>query len=101
MSDNTTSFTRLLEQQRIILIVLPVLSYLLLVRLLRFRRRNELLKRSFYKDRAALGRMTIEDAFLIQQSLGELEFPRTFSISVFFALFKVRLHSQICYAISP
>ena len=33
--------------------------------------------------------MTLEDAFAIQLSLAELEFPVTFSVSIFFALFKV------------
>jgi hypothetical protein len=32
--------------------------------------------------------MTVEDAHAIQLALPELEFPKTFSISVFFALFK-------------
>ena len=33
--------------------------------------------------------MTIKDAHSIQLALAELEFPRIFSISVFFAIFKV------------
>ncbi|KAK5936857.1 hypothetical protein PMZ80_010976 [Knufia obscura] len=62
-------------------------GYLLVVRALRFRRRNAL--QDFgYNDRPSFSNMTLKDAFLIQRPLAELEFPRTFSISVFFAIFK-------------
>lgn len=64
--------------------------YLVVVRRLRYRRRDELLKRyPAYRDPKSLGRMTLEEAFAIQLPLAELEFPLTFSVSIFFALFKV------------
>lgn len=63
-------------------------GYLLLVRALRYRRRNSVPHRFHYYDRASWAHMTLQDAHAIQLSLAELEFPNTFSISVFFALFK-------------
>lgn len=33
--------------------------------------------------------MTVEEAFDIQVALGKIEFPQTFGVSIFFALFKV------------
>jgi len=64
-----------------------VLGYLSAVQLLRLKRRDALSKLGF-NDRASFKRMTLQDAFNIQRPLADLEFPRTFSISVFFAIFK-------------
>ena len=66
-------------------------AYLLTVRRLRYRRMNHhLIKyRRYLVDAEALGQMTLKDAFDIQLALAELEFPTTFSVSIFFALFKV------------
>jgi hypothetical protein len=78
-------------------VVVPgaAVGYLLLVRALRYRRRNGFL-RNFAKkygsyDREALQNMTLDDAWPILRDLTELEFPSIFSASVFFALFKVRI----------
>ncbi len=70
-------------------LVSAFIFYLLVVRSLRYRRRDALQKQYSYPDRKSFARMTVEDAHSIQLSLAELEFPTTFSISVFFALFKV------------
>lgn len=69
------------------IIIAATLGYLLTIQVLRFRRRDSLSKYGF-NDRASLKNMSLEDAFRIQLPLAELEFPRTFSISVFFAIFK-------------
>lgn len=71
------------------------LCYLLLVRALRYRRRDGLIKefkrRHGSYDRDALSKMTIEEAWSIGKQLTEQEFPTIFLISMFVALFKVRL----------
>ncbi|KAJ5730016.1 uncharacterized protein N7483_004524 [Penicillium malachiteum] len=68
--------------------IAAVFGYVVLVEKLRFRRRNSLSQKYPYQDRQSFARMTLEDAFEIQLSLAELEFPIIFSTSVFFALFK-------------
>ncbi|KAL2398838.1 ER-bound oxygenase mpaB' [Exophiala dermatitidis] len=72
----------------ILLAIAVVLGYVTVVSAVRFRRRDSLSTRYPYHDRASLARMTVDDAFDIQLPLAELEFPTTFSFSVFFALFK-------------
>lgn len=59
-----------------------VLAYLLLVRALRFRRINKL-------QRSELASMTDEEAWKIQKSMAQLEFPFLFEKSLQFALFRV------------
>ncbi|KAI1506412.1 hypothetical protein F5X99DRAFT_2126 [Biscogniauxia marginata] len=69
-----------------------VIAYLLLVRRLRYRRRDGWIrdfKRKYGScDRESLCNMKIEDAWVILRDMTELEFPSLFSVSVFFALFK-------------
>jgi hypothetical protein len=74
-----------------------VAGYLLLVRALRYQRRNGFL-RTFAKkygssDREALKNMTVDDAWPVLRDMTELEFPSIFSAAVFFALFKVSVFS--------
>ena len=64
-----------------------ILSYFVVVRLLRYRRRDSVQR--LFPDRTSCKHMTVEDAFSIQVALAELEFPTIYSCSVFFALFKV------------
>lgn len=70
-----------------------VAAYLLLVRALRYQRRNgfhrEFAKKYGSSDREALKNMTVDDASPILKDMTELEFPSIFSAGVFFALFKV------------
>ena len=75
----------------VFLLILAGIAYLSIVRKLRYQRRNATLEkyRHYSHDSESLGQMTLGDAFEIQQSLAELEFPITFSVSIFFALFKV------------
>ncbi|KAI0025301.1 hypothetical protein F4780DRAFT_792926 [Xylariomycetidae sp. FL0641] len=67
-------------------------AYLLLVRALRYRRRDGWIRDYRRKygacDRAALAQMTLDDAWPVLRDMTELEFPSMFSASVFFALFK-------------
>ena len=57
---------------------------LLLVRKLRYERRDTILRKyPHYHDSKSLGKMTLEDAFTIELPLAELEFPITFSVSIF------------------
>ena len=63
--------------------------YLALVRGLRYRRSNAVLRR--FPTRASYAGMTLDEAFEIQSRLAVLEFPTIFSVSVFFALFKVSI----------
>ncbi|KAH9843354.1 NAD(P)-binding protein [Teratosphaeria destructans] len=64
----------------------PALSYLVIVRALRYKLRDAATKK--IPSRPLFASMTLEDAFPIQLQLAELEFPTVFSGSVFFALFK-------------
>lgn len=67
--------------------------YLVTVRLLRYARRSFTSRKyeHLITNPGALGQMTLQDAFDIQQLLVEQEFPITFAVSIFFALFKVGL----------
>ncbi|KAB5558279.1 hypothetical protein GE09DRAFT_107285 [Coniochaeta sp. 2T2.1] len=67
------------------LLISLAVTYLLLVRLLRYRRRDR--TTATYRTQP-LSSMTLADAHTIQHDVATLEFPTTFSIAVFFALFK-------------
>jgi hypothetical protein len=68
-------------------------AYVLAVRALRYRRMHSTSQRYRHLTTSpeALGHMTLQEAFDIQLDLAELEFPITFSVSIFFALFKVTI----------
>lgn len=68
--------------------LLGVLAYLVLVRLLRYRRVDSLPKRYGLTTRASFASMTTDDAQTILKDLTELEFPKIFGFSIIFALFK-------------
>lgn len=67
------------------------ITYLLLVRLLRYRTSTKIqnISNKKYTSRKSYTSMTLDDAWSIIVTLSSTEFPSTFSISVFFALFKV------------
>ena len=69
--------------------VLILSAYLLLVRILRFRRVNGLQRRFAPNGRKDFANLSNNDAHLILKNLTELEFPKFFGFSVIFALFKV------------
>ena len=68
--------------------LLLLLIYPLVVALLRRDRLRLTLETFPYTDRRSFASMTDDDAFLIQQKLGELEFPFTFEKGLQFALFR-------------
>ena len=76
-----------------------VFLYLFLVRFMRYRRKNH--ADALYPDRASYKLMTLENAFNIQIALAELEFPRIFSSSIFFALFKVSRPNIAAEGVAP
>ncbi|KAK3682326.1 hypothetical protein B0T22DRAFT_470839 [Podospora appendiculata] len=63
-------------------------AYLLLVRLLRYRRRDAMTRKYNYPTRSAMAAMTIEEATAINRQIIHLEFPIVYNKSLFFALFK-------------
>ena len=65
-----------------------LLIYPLVVALLRRDRLRSTLETFPYTERGSFASMTDNDAFLIQQSIGELEFPFTFEKAIQFALFR-------------
>ncbi|OAP64973.1 hypothetical protein AYL99_00945 [Fonsecaea erecta] len=64
------------------------IAYLLIVRALRFQRRDALLCRFGYGTVKPMGAMTFEDAASIHHELAEMEFPFSFLNSMEFALFR-------------
>ncbi|VUC30473.1 unnamed protein product [Clonostachys rosea] len=64
------------------------LSYLLLVRALRFRRENAMKRKFKFTGRASLARMTTAEAQLILKTLATLEMPQLQMLSLEFGLFK-------------
>ncbi|KAK2757256.1 hypothetical protein FQN54_004770 [Arachnomyces sp. PD_36] len=76
------------QQWRVYILSGVIVSYLYLVRLLRYRRRDNLPKKLRLEDRASFSRMTIEEAHSILLLLVDQEFPTILHTSLFFALFK-------------
>lgn len=68
-----------------------VALYLVLVRALRFRRRDKIIRDFGYPAKRTLESMTVDEACEIHKQLANLEFPETVKTSLFFALFKVKL----------
>ncbi|KAL9636285.1 MAG: hypothetical protein Q9164_002911 [Protoblastenia rupestris] len=69
-------------------ILLPLLLYPLLTTLLRHHRLRSTLRLFPYTTRRSFSSMTLDEAFRIQQAIGELEFPFTFEKALQFALFR-------------
>ena len=69
-------------------ILLSLILYPTIIYLLRYRRLHHTLKSHPYPTRHSLSTMTNTDAFRIQQTIGELEFPFTFEKALQFALFR-------------
>lgn len=80
-------------------ILLLLTTYLLLVHILRYSRRDAMLKKFGYTTRESLAKMTNTDAQAIMSNLGELEFPRFFKMSLQFALFKVSVFFSYIFRI--
>lgn len=73
------------------LFVLALLFYPILCSALRFQRRNAMHKKFHYSDRKSFSSMTNTDAQQIIKYIAQLEFPKMYTTSLQFALFKVRL----------
>lgn len=83
-----TSYLFVILQQWKISVIPALLVYMLLVHSLRERRARNLERRFSPAGRASFCRMTTTDAQAILKDLTELEFPKLFSFSIIFALFK-------------
>lgn len=65
-------------------------GYLALASTLRFQRRRGLHRKYPYNTRESMGKMTDQDAFTIQKTILQMEFPFIVLKSLQFALFRVR-----------
>jgi uncharacterized protein YqeY len=63
-------------------IVVGLLAYTLLCSLLRFQRRDAMLKQYGFTDRQSLARMTNTEAQEIMMYMSELEFPKIYYTSI-------------------
>lgn len=70
------------------IVVLAIILYVSLCTTLRSRQMRAIRSKFGYTTRASFANMTVDDAYQIQRWLAEQEFPKVFSASVFFALFK-------------
>ncbi|CAG8062616.1 unnamed protein product [Penicillium salamii] len=76
-------------QQRVICVILALATYLFAVQILRFKRRQALQERySCYATRRSMGNMTDQDAWAIQKTIMQTEFPFIVLKSLQFALFR-------------
>jgi hypothetical protein len=77
-------------QQQLLFVLLGLATYLSLVSSLRFQRRRSLQKKySYYATRESMGKMTDQDAWAIQKTIMQTEFPFIVLKSLQFALFRV------------
>lgn len=84
-------------QERIVYGLLGLAAYLILASSLRFQRRRNLHKKYPYKTRALMGKMTDHDAFAIQKTIMQMEYPFIVLKSLQFALFRVIISRQKIY----
>ncbi len=85
-----------MEVPLVYILALPIVGYLLLVRSLRYRRINALAKDLGYGGLSRdelYKKMSLKDAQMIQSTLAQLEFPKIFTTSLQFALFRVAAHA--------
>ena len=76
--------------QQILCVLLGLATYLALVSSLRFQRRRILHKKySYYRTRQSMRNMTDQDAWAIQKTIMQTEFPFIVLKSLQFALFRV------------
>lgn len=80
----------LIPLRQVPIYVTLLLTYLILVRLLRYRRARGFEARYAPAGRVNLATLSNKDAQAVLQDLTELEFPKIFGFSIVFALFKVR-----------
>ena len=79
-----------LMQTRELILVSSILVYVFIVRILRYKRSEDLRVR-FTAGGKKFSDMTAEDAQSILKTLAELEFPKLYGLSMVVALFRVCL----------
>lgn len=79
-------------KERLLYGALGVIAYIFLASSLRFQRRLALQNKYPYKTRESMSRMTHHDAWAIQKTILQMEFPFIVLKSLQFALFRVRNH---------
>jgi hypothetical protein len=84
---NTLSHTSL--QESALYSLLGIAAYLFLASSLRFRRRESLYQKYPYTTRASMATMSHHDAWAIQKTILQMEFPFIVLKSLQFALFRV------------
>ncbi|OJJ49727.1 hypothetical protein ASPZODRAFT_128241 [Penicilliopsis zonata CBS 506.65] len=80
--------TLLSRHQPWIYALVCLVPYLTLVSLLRFHRVNGLEMKYYYPAREAMGKMTGDEAWEIQRTIAQLEFPFSYTKGLQFALFR-------------
>lgn len=83
------------SKERLLYGALGITAYLFLASSLRFRRRLSLQSKYPYKTRESMSRMTHHDAWAIQKTILQMEFPFIVLKSLQFALFRVGIHWDI------
>lgn len=83
------SFYLSTTQQRILYLAIGLVSYLALVRWLRFQRCRNLHEKYRYTTRDSMSKMTNHDAWAIQKLILQMEFPFIVLKALQFALFRV------------
>jgi hypothetical protein len=74
---------------RILYSLLGLAAYLVLASSLRFQRVRKIHRKYPYKTRASMGKMTDHDAFAIQKTIMQMEYPFIVLKALQFALFRV------------
>lgn len=77
-------------KERLLYSALGIVAYLFLASSLRFQRRLSLQNKYPYKTRDSMSKMTHHDAWAIQKTILQMEFPFIVLKSLQFALFRVR-----------
>jgi hypothetical protein len=77
-------------KQKVCSSLAAIAAYLILASLVRFHRRHTLHKKYPYQTREAMSKMTHHDAWAIQKTILQMEFPFIVIKSLQFALFRVR-----------
>lgn len=89
--ETISSIQQLSPSELALYISLTLGVYVLLVRSLRYRRIRQLEAHYDYRTRASMAKMTDHEAWEIQRTMAQYEFPFTVEKSLQFALFRVRL----------
>lgn len=88
-------FSQASPEERMVYACLGLAAYLGLISSLRFQRQKAIHQKYPYKTRESMSRMTDHDAFAIQKTILQTEFPFIVLKSLQFALFRVRQRPQL------